>query len=226
MRERKSAGYSLIELLIVVGIIALVGAFALAQLKPKSDAEQVASAVSRRIQERRSAAMKLSPQMAQTTISYYLPPVVIDFADLTTTRSLLLPETVEIDCSHTPQATCVTPPATDGGVGVWTYQYQGQALNLPSGWRVAASQSDLSPIPGLRLGELTTAVGFDRQGRPDPRPSQDSLSETGTIESPFWAIYLTNGTEARAIAIHSTGFVEPLRYDAGQWTGYGGRLIP
>ncbi len=78
----------------------------------------------------------------------------------------------------------------------------------------------------MQLGQMTSSVGFDHDGRPDPRPSADSVSGLTTAESPFWAIYFTNGSEARALAIHSTGLIEPLRYENNQWTGFGGRVIP
>jgi len=217
-KQNTAAGFSLLELLMVLGIVAVVVGFAVTQFKGASDGERLAQSVARRIRERRSAAIKLSPQVVKTASEdYTVPPVIIDFSSLSTTAPLKL---------EAPAGTNVTrfnalPSA--GGIGNWTYEYQGSALALPTGWRVVRYDAELGAIPQIALGQTTASLGFDKDGRPAPRPSRDAEPGAGTNESPFWIVYFTNGTEARAVGVHSTGLLEVFRYEDGIWTGFGGR---
>jgi hypothetical protein len=148
---------------------------------------------------------------------YTVPPVVIDFSNLIATAPL------KLEAPAGTNVTCFNAPPSAGGVGTWTYKYQGSILALPTGWRVVRYNAELGMIPQIALGQTTASIGFDKDGRPDPRPSHDSEPGTGTSENPFWILYFTNGTEARAVGVHSTGLVEVFRYEDGIWTGFSGR---
>lgn len=219
MRKQNTAtGFSLLELLLVLGIVVVVVGFAVIQFKGTSDGERLAQSVARRIRERRSAAIKLSPQVVKTANEdYIIPPVTIDFSNLSITAPL------KIEAPAGTNITRFNAPPSAGGIGTWTYEYQGSALALPTGWRVVRYDAELGVIPQIALGQTTASIGFDKDGRPDPRPSHDSEPGAGTSENPFWIVYFTNGTEARAIGVHSTGLVEVFRYEDGIWTGFSGR---
>lgn len=213
-------GFTLLEVLVALAIIAIIAAFAFSRFGRRDAGEALIQDAARRVRERRAAAIRLNPLDTATRLENYTqPPLVIDFADSVTTQPLLIDAT---DASGKP--TAFQPPITLGGTGTWAYSYTGLPLNIPAGWALALSPDYLGKIPELERGTFTTTVGFDAAGRPDPPPP---LAEKST-EGNFWAIYFlsSDGSEARAIAVHATGLVEVWRYRAANpiWRGFRDRL--
>ena len=218
-RQNSERGFTLLELLTALAIIAIIVAFAFSRFIGRDVAESLVQDAARRVRERRAAAMRLNPLDTSTVLeNYKQPPLVIDFLDLSSTRPLVLDKT---DSGAAP--TLFQPPAAPGGEGEWIYSYRGLPIDAPAGWRVANRPAALREIPEIDRGEFATSVGFSAEGRPDPLPQPG-----GTSESPFWAIYFINedASEARAIAIHATGLVEVWRYRATSpiWKGFQDRL--
>lgn len=222
-QERRSdlnaaGGFSLVELLIVCAIISIVAAVAFSQFSGRDQAGRLTRDCARRIRERRAAAIRLNSLTEPTLLeNYRQPPISIDFASLSTTRSLQLEGT---------GATSFSPPPAAGGVGTWSYVYQGEELRLPAGWTIAANSQALGAIPPIPLGVPTTVISYTSDGRLATLPSAPSSTDPN-VESPFPAIYLVNGSEARAVAVHPSGQVEIWQYDesARVWRGFGNRTV-
>src|SRR5581483_11602555 len=109
-----------------------------------------------------------------------------------------------------------------------SFVYQGTPLSIPAGWRIAASASQLAPIPVISLGTPTTVINFTADGRLDPSSLPTATPNTNpNVESPFPAIYLTDGRTARAVAVHPSGLVDLWQYDeaANASRGFGNRTI-
>jgi len=72
----------------------------------------------------------------------------------------------------------------------------------------------------------TTVISYTSDGRLSTLPSAPSSTDPN-VESPFPAIYLVNGSEARAVAVHPSGQVEIWQYDesARVWRGFGNRTV-
>lgn len=247
----KESGFSLIELMVVIAIVILLAAFTIPRLARGNDATLVSAQAASRLRERHAAALRLNRVLEPTSLeNYRQPPVLIDFLDPQSTRSLL---TEGVDANNdgrddnTGQTiTRFLPPSTAGSTGTWSYQYRGSSFTLPTGWRVASSAADMGGIPlvGNGLGILTTRIGFDAKGTALGDVNRDGIYEVlpnhyqgvgtnyATIdlnrEGYFWAIYLTDGTEARAIACHGSGLVESWRWDPDgrAWRGYSDRTVP
>src|SRR6266705_1652227 len=98
-------------------------------------------------------------------------------------------------------ATSFSPPSAAGGSGTWSYVYQGDELRLPAGWTIAANTQALGAIPAIPLGVPTTVISYTSDGRLASLPSAPSSTDPN-VESPFPAIYLVNGSEALAVAVH------------------------
>ncbi|MFL6284630.1 MAG: prepilin-type N-terminal cleavage/methylation domain-containing protein [Pyrinomonadaceae bacterium] len=224
-------GHSLVELLIVVVIIMIVASLAFARFSGREDGVRLGQDVARRIRERRAAAIQLNTQTTATQLQQFVqPPVTIDFADLATTRSLRLEGTDgngdgNDDTSGLP-LTHFIPPAAAGAAGTWAYAYEGSPLDLPARWRFASTAGDLSPIPAIPLGTPTTAISFTREGKVANLPAAAGTTDPAR-ESPFPAVYLTDGSNAYAVAVHPTGLVEFWRWDASAnaWKGYADRTV-
>ena len=215
---RREAGFSLLELMIVCAIVSIVaGGLTLASIANRDEASRAVEDVASRIRARRAAAIRLN-SLAQATVleNYQQPPIGIDFTNANTTATLVTEGT-----THT---TFNTP--APGSTGSWSYVYQGDVLSLPTGWRVATSASSLAPIPTIVLGTSTTAFNFTGDGRLDNSSLPAAPNNTNpNQESPFPAIYITDGRTARAVAVHPSGLTEIWRYDeaAGLWRGFGNR---
>lgn len=212
-------GFTLLEVLVALAIIAIIAAFAFSRFGRRDAGESLIQDAARRVRERRAAAVRLNPLDAATGLENYTqPPLVIDFADSATTQPLLIDAT-----GAGGKPTTFQPPSVLGGAGTWSYSYAGLPLNVPAGWSLAVSPEALGRIPEIERGVFTTAIGFNAAGRPDPPPLTDKSGE-GT----FWAIYFLNsdGGEARAVAVHATGLVEVWRYRAASpfWKGFRDRL--
>jgi len=216
---RNQAGYSLVELVIVSAIVAIMAAVAIASMANRDEAGRFAQDVAGRLRERRASAIRINALTQPTMIeNFRQPPITIDFGTLATTAPLVTEGT---------NGTSFNTPA-QGSTGTWNLVYQGQPLTIPTGWNIAASASQLSPIPLISLGTPTTSFSFTADGKLDPSTLPAATANTNpNVESPFPAIYLTNGRSARALAVHPSGLVEAWIYDesAGVWRGFGNRVI-
>lgn len=211
-------GFTLLEAIIVLVLVAIIAGFALTSFARRGDAEATAQAAARLVRERRRAAIRLNPLESPTELeAFSAPAITIDFTDLSTTRPLLL------DSVSGEPVTRLALPKVAGGQGVWAYEYQGLPLGLPPGWTLATSREALGAIPPIDRAELTTSLGFAANGRPNPQPPPGAAQG----EALFWAVYFVNddSSDARAIAVHSTGLTEVWRYrsDIGAWRGFGDR---
>jgi prepilin-type N-terminal cleavage/methylation domain-containing protein len=218
VRQPNQAGFSLMELVIVCAIIGVVAAIALASFANRDEGSRLAQDVASRIRARRAAAIRLNSLVQPTLLeNYKQPPISIDFINATTTASLVTEGTAP---------TIFTAPGSLGSTGTWNYVYQGNALTLPAGWRVATSSSSLSPIPVISLGTPATVFNFTGDGRLDASSLPATPANTNpNQESQFPAIYLTNGRTARAVAVHPSGLTEIWQYEesAGTWRGFSNR---
>ena len=228
---RAEGGFSLTELLVVLVVIIIVAGLALRTLAGRDDGARLGQDVARRIRERRAAAIQLNTQTTATQLQQFVqPPVTIDFADPDTTRSLRLDGSDANgdgydDVSGLP-LTHFNPPAAAGATGTWSYAYEGSPLELPSRWRIAATAEELGTIPAIPLGTPTTAISFTHEGTVTSLPPAAGTTDPAR-EAPFPAVYLTDGTNAYALAVHPSGLVEFWRWDAeaNAWKGHGDRTV-
>jgi type II secretory pathway pseudopilin PulG len=227
--RRAEAGFSLTELVIVIALIIIVAGLAFRTLSGRDDSVRLGQDVTRRIRERRAAAIQLNQQRSASLLEQFVqPPVTIDFAAPETTRSLWLEGTDADDDGNDDISgrplTRFVPAGAPGATGTWVYAYQGSALHLPAGWRLVATAADLAPIPLIPLGVPATAVSFTREGTVANNPATAGTTDTNQ-QTPFLAIYLTDGSDAQAVAVHATGLTELWRWDsaAGVWRGFGDR---
>jgi|SRR5215831_8496954 len=220
INKRTEAGYSLVELTIVCAILAILAAVSIASIANRDDATRFAQDVAGRIRERRASAVRLNALTQPTLIeNFKQPPISIDFGNLSTTAPLVTDGTV---------TTTFSAPSQQGATGTWNFVYQGQPLTIPTGWTIATSAGQLSPIPLISLGTPTTLFAFAPDGRLDPSSLPAATANTNpNVESPFPAIYLTNGNSARAIVVHPSGLIEPWIYDqtTGTWRGFNNRVL-
>jgi prepilin-type N-terminal cleavage/methylation domain-containing protein len=220
LRHPKAAGFSLLELVIVCAIISIVAALSLASFANRDQAGRFMSDVASKIRERRASAIRINALTAATSLENFRQPAIsIDFANVSSTASLVV---------EGENGTTFNAPPSQGGQGSWNMVYQGTPVQMPSGWRIAASSSQLSPIPLIPLGVPTTAFAFMPDGKLDPSTLPAYTSNTNpNVENPFPTIYLTNGTEARAVAVHPSGLIELWQYDeaAGTWNGFSNRSV-
>ncbi len=212
------AGFSLIELVIVCAIVSIVAAIALASFANRDQAARFQADVASRIRERRASAIRINALTEATALeNFRQPPISIDFANTQTTAALV----VEGD-----NRTTFQPPATLGGYGTWRFVYHGRELQIPPGWRIANSASELSPLSLIPLGVPTTSFSFTADGKLDVASLPPHTSSTNpNDESPFPTIYLTNGTAGRAVAVHPSGLLELWQYDDAthRWNGFSNR---
>lgn len=215
----KEKGFSLLELVIVCAIIGVVAAFTLASLANRDEAGRLIDDAASRIRARRAAAVRLNALVEPTLLENYRQPAIsIDFTNADTTAPLL---------TEGDSRTTFTAPATAGATGTWNFIYQGRPFSLPAGWRLARTASELTPIPVIVLGTPTSVISFKADGTLDTSSLPSAPSNTNpNQESPFPALYFTNGRAARAVAVHPSGLTEIWQYDetSGLWRGFGNRL--
>jgi len=221
-KDRRSAqtGFSLLELVIVCAVISIVTALSLASFANRDQAGRFQADVAARIRERRASAVRINALTEPTLLeNFRQPPIGIDFTNLATTAPLVV---------EGPERTTFAPPGNPGGIGQWNFIYQGRQLQIPAGWRIATTASELSPISLIPLGTMSTSFSFTADGKLDVLSLPPYTSNTNpNNENPFPTIYLTNGTTARAVAVHPAGLVELWNYDEAtqRWTGFASRQV-
>ena len=219
--RHNSAGFSLVELVIVCAIVAILAAIAIASFANLDQAARFQAEVASRIRERRASAIRINALTEATFLeNFRQPPIGIDFANLQTTAALVVEGEGE--------RTTFGPPATPGTQGTWNFVYHGRQLQMPAGWRIANSGAQLSPLPLIPLGVPTTSFSFDADGQLDADSLPPTSSNTNpNAESPFPTIYLTNGNQARAVAVHPSGILELWQYDEAnrRWMGFSNRIV-
>ena len=216
-----SAGFSLLELVIVCALISILVAIALVSFANRDQAARFQAEVASRIRERRASAIRINALTEATSLeTFRQPPISIDFRNLQTTAALVVEGQAD--------RTTFNPPVTPGTLGTWNFVYHGRELQIPTGWRIANSASDLSPLPLIPLGVPTTSFNFAADGRLDSDSLPPTPSNTNpNAESPFPTIYLTNGNDGRAVAVHPSGLLELWQYDDAnrRWIGFSNRTV-
>lgn len=216
-----SAGFSLLELVIVCALISILVAIALVSFANRDQAAHFQAEVASRIRERRASAIRINVLTEATSLeTFRQPPISIDFRNLQTTAALVVEGQAD--------RTAFNPPVTPGTLGTWNFVYHGRELQIPTGWRIANSASDLSPLPLIPLGVPTTSFNFAADGRLDADSLPPTPSNTNpNSESPFPTIYLTNGNDGRAVAVHPSGLLELWQYDDAnrRWIGFSNRTV-
>ena len=216
-----SAGFSLLELVIVCALISILVAIALVSFANRDQAARFQAEVASRIRERRASAIRINALTEATSLeTFRQPPISIDFRNLQTTAALVVEGQAD--------RTAFNPPVTPGTLGTWNFVYHGRELQIPTGWRIANSASDLSPLPLIPLGVPTTSFKFAADGRLDADSLPPTPSNTNpNAESPFPTIYLTNGNDGRAVAVHPSGLLELWQYDDAnrRWIGFSNRTV-
>src|SRR5215217_8305712 len=113
-----SAGFSLVELVIVCAIVAILAAIALASFANRDQAARFQAEVASRIRERRASAIRINALTEATFLENFLqPPIGIDFANIQTTAALVVEGQADRTAFH--------PPATPGALGTWNFVYHG-----------------------------------------------------------------------------------------------------
>src|SRR5689334_1214118 len=216
----RAAGFSLVELLVVCAIVSIVTAIALASFANRDQATRFQADVASRLRERRASAIRINALTEATFLEdFRQPPIGIDFTNLQTTAALVV--------EGQGDRTTFQPPATPGTQGTWNFVYHGRQIQIPAGWRIANSASQLSPLPLIPLGVPTTSFSFAPDGQLDAGSLPPAASNTNpNAESPFPTIYLTNGKAGRAVAVHPSGLLELWQYDDanGRWIGFSNRI--
>lgn len=216
-----SAGFSLLELVIVCALISILVAIALVSFANRDQAARFQAELASRIRERRASAIRINALTEATSLeTFRQPPISIDFRNLQTTAALVVEGQAD--------RTAFNPPVTPGTLGTWNFVYHGRELQIPTGWRIANSASDLSPLPLIPLGVPTTSFNFAADGRLDADSLPPTPSNTNpNAESPFPTIYLTNGNDGRAVAVHPSGLLELWQYDDAnrRWIGFSNRTV-
>lgn len=236
----RAGGYTLIEVLIVVGVIAALAVVTMPLLNGRGDAERLLVEAVGRIRMRRQEARHLRPLAAPTAHEGWTQtPIIIDFRRLERTAPLRIDgAATNYEGFDGERGLALTH--FDVTRGSWEYVYEGAPLRLRGGWRLVADPAQLPDGVGLikdsagRLrGVPVSAIGFDALGWAWADRDGDGLTESAPEalaeaaaggNMPFWAVYFTDGETAVAVAVHSTGVEEAWRWTAGDgWRGWRGR---
>jgi type II secretory pathway pseudopilin PulG len=259
---KKQLGFSLIELLIVIVLIIAVSAIAVSRgfygSSTSHGAEQFMNDAATRLFERRQQAQRLNGATAADSFNEApAPPLEFDFENPATTASLII-EGEDANRDGVDDVTgqrLTTLRVNYGSMPVrasWDAAYRDDAIKIPAGWKLAASETELGAIPLIAAGAkgrgiLVTRIGFDGDGRALYR-NESGVWETAPsgaagskriAETAFWAFYFirasgdgssksgrVNNDSAIAIAIYpSSGIVERFRWDGNSWRGFSDRVI-
>jgi prepilin-type N-terminal cleavage/methylation domain-containing protein len=236
----QSLGYTLIEVLITVSVIAALAVVTLPTLGGRGNAERLLGEAMGRVHMRRLEARHLRPLGAPTVHEGWAqPPIIIDFGRLERTAPLRI-DGAATNYEGFDAARSLSLTHFDVTRGDWEYVYEGTPLRLPDGWRLAADVAQLPIEAGLiedsagrPRGLPVSAIGFDAKGRAWADSDGDGLAESSpeTLaeaaagdDMPFWAVYFTDGETAVAVAVHSTGVEEAWRWSPGSgWRGWRSR---
>ena len=244
-RLNSESGFSLIELMLVIGLIGLISALAFSRFLSANDTgagERALQQINSRIQQRRDEAIRLNGLRAATSLENEVAPLVeMDLSDLSTTASLIINGT-DADGDGRDDDTGET--LTRLRSGNWQYSYRNDALDLPAGWSVVADDDRSLPIIGNGAGHgqgaNVTRLGFDANGRTfgyvnggwQRFPTGASPDENSAENPPFWATYVARtdslGTKnliAVAVAVYPSGQTEKFHFDGYVWRGWRGRVI-
>lgn len=244
-RRNKQNGFSLIELLVVILLVAMLAGFVVSYVysgkNETAAAERLLSDMTSRISERRNSALRLNSIEKPTSLeTRTAPPVVIDFGDPETTKSLVT-DGIDRDNNHVDDYTgkALTYLEDDGNGGArWVNAYEGDALAFPDGWTVAHSFRTLN-LPAISEGAvLTTSIAFNAKGEAvalDSRTGGWNTQPNPDAPNSCWVIYATYPnnqggirqreapTAAVAIAVYPSGLIESWRFADGSWQGFKGR---
>lgn len=237
---RRADGYTLIEVLIAVSVVAALAMVTLPVFSGRGNAEKLLAEAIGCVRMRRQETRHLRPLVAPTAHEGWTqPPIVIDFRRLERTAPLRINgAATNYDGFDAGRGLPLTH--FDVTRGAWEYVYEGVPLRLSGGWRLAAGATELPDGAGLikdsagnPRGVPVSAIGFDARGLAWADRDGDGLAESApeTLaeaaaggEMPFWAVYFTDGETAVAVAVHSTGVEEAWRWSPGDgWRGWRGR---
>lgn len=236
-------GHTLIELLVVVVLLTLIAVIAAPRYNVKpgdlGGSERLLENVASRLNTRRNEAVRIGGESRWTSAAgkSTFQPLPINFSALGTTSSLIIDGDDNNDCLDD----YTNEPVTCINGGVWNPAFREDALELPSNWKLAQSQSDLQGVPLIGggsngRGRLVCLMGFDATGRiladegagyvasPNGALYNGSPEQSGAA---FWAVYFIekdpgrNSRTAVAVALHPSGLIEKFRYDGLTWTGVG-----
>lgn len=229
------AGFSLVEMMIVVAVIVIVAAFAWPNLKSRDRRGDLLRQNTEALQGRRKEARLLAPLNAKTAQENYTqPPLIIDFKQPATTAPLRIEGTDNNGDFMDDDRPGISLTRFNAAAGQWRYAYEGAPLALPTGWRLLPDGAGLPAGVGLIkdsaggvLGRPVSAVGFDangdawgdQDGNGTAESSPRSLTGAAGSESPFWAVYFTDGETACAVAVHATGYIESWVNTPEGWRG-------
>lgn len=251
--RRNERGFSLMELLVVLGIIMIVSAIAVTRMYTGKNeiggAERVLEDVSARIVERRAAAVRLNGEDRRSLLeNFEAAPLSMNFEDLATTGTVKT-EGVDEDrnCIDDVTGETLTCLNISGGNAVWSLVYAQDVLKLPDGWRLAdvGRGMDLPRLGGGNAGQGVPVrdIAFDQTGKAfakeagsgvwQKQPTGSGVTDSpSTQDAPFWAVYFVMpGIEKNtvsagvAVAVHPSGLIERFRWDGEQWMGFKNRTI-
>lgn len=238
--SNRAGGYTLIEVLIAVSIVAALAVVTLPVFSGRGNAERLLAEAVGRVRMRRQEARHLRPLGAPTAHEGWTqPPLIIDFGRLERTAPLRIDGAATNYDGRDAESGL---PLTHFDVtrGTWEYVYEGVPLRPPGGWRLAADATQLPDGAGLikdsagkPQGVPVSAIGFDARGMAWADRDGDGLAESAPealaeaavgSDMPFWAVYFTDGETAVAVAVYSTGVEEAWRWSPGDgWRGWRGR---